>query len=126
MSQVDLQKMYGWSDPKHIQMSTIKANYTINFHKDGKDIGKLDFNSGEVKFEGNFEASAVQFVEHLSSKWTSRLDAERAVAARLLAELVTFELSEEVELDDAYRKGFNDAMQTCRAVFISKAKEMEK
>ena len=59
MSQVDLQKMYGRSDPKHIQMSTIKANYTINFHKDGKDIGKLDFNSGEVKFEGNFEASAV-------------------------------------------------------------------
>ena len=126
MSQVDLKKMYEWRDPRAIHIEQTRPNYTINFHKDGKDIGKLDFNSGEVKFEGDFEASAVQFVEHLSSKWTSRLDAERAVAARLLAELVTFELSEEVELDDAYRKGFNDAMQTCRAVFISKAKEMEK
>lgn len=121
---------YGWSDPGGVYgrmaIQQNLPNYNICFHKDGKEIGKLDFNSGTLRFEGNADESAVRFIEYLSAQWSTRLHREQAEAMRLLAELVTFELADEVELDDAYRKGFNDAMQACRTMFLKKAEEKER
>lgn len=127
---------FGWSDPRvTLSIQQSKPNYNICFHQtvdDGKggkhnvQIGKLDFNGGAVKFEGNFEESAVRFVEYLSTQFSRRLRDEHIAAAKLLAELVTFELADEVEIDDAYRKGFNDAMQACRAMFHKQIDDKER
>ena len=95
---------------------------------DGKQtqIGKLDFNDGMMKFDGNADQSAIVFMDSLAQTFKGRLEAEHVNAAKLLLELVTFELEGEMELDSAYRKGFNDGMATCRAVLRKKIQEMER
>jgi hypothetical protein len=111
-----------------------KPDYNITFQNSVTDeqgnmknvqVGKIDFNGGTMKFEGNFEESAVKFMDHLSGSFNGRLKAEHVGAAKLLVEFVTFELGDEMELDDAYRKGFNDAIHAVRGILSKKIKEME-
>ena len=120
----------GWSDPRKLMMSAHKPNYNITFRNTVGDkqveIGILDFNGGVMKFEGSADQSARVFMDSLAQTFKGRLEAEHVNAAKLLLELVTFELEGEVELDSAYRKGFNDGMATCRAVLRKKIQEMER
>ena len=120
----------GWSDPRKFTVAQVKPDYniTLNNTVDGKQtqIGKLDFNGGVMKFDGNADASAIVFMDSLAQTFKGRLEAEHVNAAKLLLELVTFELEGEMELDSAYRKGFNDGMATCRAVLRKKIQEMER
>jgi hypothetical protein len=120
----------GWSDPRKFTIAQAKPDYniTLNNTVDGKQvqIGKLDFNGAMMKFDGNADASAIVFMDSLAQTFKGRLEAEHVNAAKLLLELVTFELEGEVELDNAYRKGFNDGMATCRAVLRKKIQEMER
>jgi hypothetical protein len=106
-----------------------KPDYNITFHNtiDGKQekIGRLDFNGATLKFEGNADQSAMVFITSLADNFRGRLNDEHLAAAKLLAEFVTFELSEEMEIDDAYRKGFNDAIYAVRGILSKKIKEME-
>ena len=88
-------------------------------------VGKLDFNGAMLKFEGNADQSAMLFIYSLTTTFRKRLDAEHVGAAKLLVEFVTFELGDEIELDDAYRKGFNDAIHAVRGILSKKIKEME-
>ena len=115
-------------------MAQSKPDYNITFQNSVTDeqgntknvrIGKIDFNGGTMKFEGNFEESAVKFMDHLATNFNGRLKAEHVGAAKLLVEFVTFELGDEVELDDGYRKGFNDAIHAVRGILSKKIKEME-
>ena len=128
---INMQDRYstGWNDPRMMVMAQSKPDYNITFQNtvDGKNvqIGKIDFNGGTMKFEGNFEESAVKFMDHLATNFQGRLKAEHVSAAKLLVEFVTFELSDEMELDDAYRKGFNDAIHAVRGILSKKIKEME-
>jgi hypothetical protein len=123
----------GWNDPR-VTMATIKPDYNITFQNSVTDeqgnmknvqVGKIDFNGGTMKFEGNFEESAVKFMDSLAGSFNGRLKAEHLSAAKLLVEFVTFELGDEMELDDAYRKGFNDAIHAVRGILSKKIKEME-
>ena len=120
----------GWSDPRKFTIAQAKPDYniTLNNTVDGKQtqIGKLDFNGGVMKFDGNADASAIVFMDSLAQTFKGRLEAEHVNAAKLLLELVTFKLEGEMELDSAYRKGFNDGMATCRAVLRKKIQEMER
>jgi hypothetical protein len=117
------------TDPSKLMIAKQKPNYNITFQNtvDGKqvEIGKIDFNGGALKFEGNFEESAVKFMDHLAGSFNGRLKAEHVGAAKLLVEFVTFELDEAMELDDAYRKGFNDAIYAVRGILSKKIKELE-
>lgn len=119
----------GWSDPRMMTMAIAKPDYNITLNNtiDGKQvqIGKLDFNGGMLKFEGNADASAMVFMDSLAVNFQGRLKAEHVSAAKLLTEFVTFELGEEMEIDDAYRKGFNDAIHAVYGVLTKKIKEME-
>ena len=119
----------GFSDPRVMMTAQSKPNYNITFQNtvDGKQVqvGKIDFNGGALKFEGNFEESAVKFMDHLATSFHGRLKAEHVSAAKLLTEFVTFELDEAMELDDGYRKGFNDAIHAVRGILSKKIKEME-
>ena len=120
--------MYKMKDRYGIDVA--KPNYNITFQNtvDGKQvvIGKIDFNGGTMKFEGNFEESAVKFMDHLAANFKGRLNEEHISAAKVLLELVTLELESEIALDDVYRKGFNDGMATCRAMLRRKIQQMEK
>lgn len=113
----------------NIRLHAPKPDYNITFNNtvDGKQeqIGRLDFNGGTLKFEGNADQSAMVFITSLAGNFRKRLDDEHLAAAKLLAEFVTFELGEEMELDDAYRKGFNDAIHAVRGILSKKIKEME-
>lgn len=118
---------------KMMSIGVSKPNYNITFQNSVTDeqgntknvqVGRIDFNGGTMKFEGNFEESAVKFMDHLSGSFKGRLKAEHVGAAKLLVEFVTFELSDEMELDDAYRKGFNDAIHAVRGILSKKIKEM--
>ena len=111
-----------------------KPDYNITFNNTVPDaqgnakqmqIGRLDFNGGMLKFEGNADQSAMVFIDSLASSFQGRLKDEHVAAAKLLMEFVTFELSDEMEIDDAYRKGFNDAIYAVRGVLTKKIKEME-
>jgi hypothetical protein len=123
----------GWTDPR-MTIGRVKPDYNIVFKNNVSDalgaeqvqIGKLDFNGGVMKFEGNADQSAMVFMDSLATTFKGRLNAEHISAAKVLLELVTFELEGEVELDNAYRKGFNDGMATCRAVLRKKIQEMER
>jgi hypothetical protein len=123
------------TDPsKLMTIGVAKPNYNITFqntvpdeHGNAKQVqvGKIDFNGGVMKFEGNAEESAVKFMDHLATSFQGRLKAEHVSAAKLLTEFVTFELDEAMELDDGYRKGFNDAIHAVRGILSKKIKEME-
>lgn len=125
----------GWSDPRKFTFEVPKPDYNITFQNavdDGKggkhnvQIGKLDFNGGVMKFEGNADQSAMVFMDSLAQTFQGRLKAEQIVAAQFLLELVTFELDEVSETDNTYRKGFNDGMATCRAMLKKKIHELER
>lgn len=125
---------FGWNDPHAMMVRSPKPDYNITFNNtvdDGQgsakqvQIGRLDFNGGTLKFEGNADQSAMVFIDSLATSFRGRLDAEHVAAAKMLAEFVTFELGEEMELDDAYRKGFNDAIYAVRGILSKKIKEME-
>lgn len=126
----------GWSDMRgQFNLEQRKPDYNIVFQNaedDGKggkhnvQIGKLDFNGGVMKFEGNADQSAMVFMDSLASTFQGRLKAEQIVAAQFLLELVTFELDEVSETDNTYRKGFNDGMATCRAMLKKKIHELER
>jgi hypothetical protein len=133
---INMQDRYstGWNDPRMMVMAQSKPDYNITFQNSVTDeqgntknvqIGKIDFNGGTMKFEGNFEESAVKFMDHLATNFNGRLKAEHVSAAKLLTEFVTFELDEAMELDDGYRKGFNDAIHAVRGILSKKIKEME-
>jgi hypothetical protein len=124
----------GWSDPRMTTMAIAKPDYNITFNNTVPDengnskqvqIGKIDFNGGMLKFEGNADASAMVFMDSLATTFQGRLKAEHVSAAKLLTEFVTFELDEAMELDDGYRKGFNDAIHAVRGILSKKIKEME-
>lgn len=124
----------GWNDPRMMTMAIAKPDYNICFNNSVPDeqgnmkqvqIGKIDFNGGMLKFEGNAEQSAVVFMDSLATTFQGRLKAEHVSAAKLLTEFVTFELDGEMELDDGYRKGFNDAIHAVRGILSKKIKEME-
>jgi len=59
-----------------------KQNYNITFHQviDGmnaKEVGRLDFNGPELKFEGNMEESAKSFMIWIAQVFAGRLKEER-------------------------------------------------
>lgn len=123
----------GWTDPR-MMIKERKPDYNIVFKNNVGDaldakqveIGRLDFNGGVMKFEGNADQSAMVFMDSLATTFKGRLEAEHLGAAKLLLELVTFELNGESEVDTVYRKGFNDGMATCRAMLKKKIQEMER
>ena len=48
----------------------VKPNNTINFFNDnGTEVGCLDFNTSELKFEGKADESAQIFIDWLRLKW---------------------------------------------------------
>ena len=70
-------------DPEHyksllIGASSTAPNYNLSFHKEGKEIGKLDFNGPTMVFIGDFDESAKVFFQWIAEMFQTRLERERA------------------------------------------------
>lgn len=48
---------------------TLTPNYTVTFHREDKMIGKLDWNEGPMKFEGDADASAQLFFDNIIKRY---------------------------------------------------------
>jgi hypothetical protein len=57
--------------------SNIKPNYNVTFHNGERNIGRLDFNSDAMVFEGDAEESAQVFFDLLAKYFADRLKQER-------------------------------------------------
>lgn len=55
-----------------------KPNYNMTFHRDGKQIGVLDFNGPEMTFTGDADESAKLFFDLIARSFKERLEQERA------------------------------------------------
>ena len=59
-----------------LMISNIKPDYNLCFHKDNKQIGKLDFNGPELTFTGDLAPSARVFLDYLTQCFKTRLEQE--------------------------------------------------
>jgi hypothetical protein len=60
-----------------LQVANFKPNYNLTFHRDGKEVGKFDFNGPEMIFEGDAAESAKVFVDWVARCFHGRLEQER-------------------------------------------------
>lgn len=66
----------------------IKPNYNMTFHRDGKQIGALDFNGPKMTFTGDTDESAKVFFDFIAKGFEERLERERADEREACAELI--------------------------------------
>ena len=74
-----------------------KPKYEVTFHNGDRNIGRLDFNSDVMVFEGDAEESAQVFFNFLAERFANRLKEERAnerEACAVWAELVAREMDD--------------------------------
>jgi hypothetical protein len=60
-----------------LQVANFKPNYNLTFHRDGKEVGKFDFNGPEMVFEGDAAESAKVFIDCVANAFHGRLEQER-------------------------------------------------
>ena len=68
-------------------LSNSKISYDITFHDGSRNVGRLDFNDGVLKFEGQAEESAQVFIDFLAERFSGRLQEERERCAKLCEQL---------------------------------------
>jgi hypothetical protein len=70
---------YTWKETTgNLSFRDPNPNYNISFHRDGKQIGVLDFNGPEMVFSGDMEESAKVFFDWVANAFKGRLEQERA------------------------------------------------
>ena len=70
-----------------IGVGSTAPNYNLSFHKEGKEIGKLDFNGPTMVFTGDFDESAKVFFQWIAELFQTRLERERAEEREACAEV---------------------------------------
>ena len=60
-----------------LQVANFKPNYNLTIHRDGKEVGKFDFNGPEMLFEGDAAESAKVFIDCVANAFHGRLEQER-------------------------------------------------
>ena len=88
-----------------LSIGNIKPNYNMTFHRDGKQVGVLDFNGPEMTFTGDADESAKLFFDFIARSFKARLEQERAderekcevVAKQAAREAIVFAMDAERE-----------------------------
>lgn len=73
--QYDYSKFY-LSPTSNLAIGNIKPNFNMCFHKDGKEIGKIDWNGPQMTFSGELAPSARVFFDYLATCFGIRLKQE--------------------------------------------------
>ena len=71
----DYSKFY-LSPTANLGIGEIKPNYNMCFHKNGKEVGKLDWNGPEMVFSGELAPSTRVFFDYLATCFEQRLKQE--------------------------------------------------
>ena len=75
-----------------VQIGAQKQNHNIIFHgPNGKEVGRLDFNSGELKFDGKADTSAQVFVEWARRQFNDRALADKRDVLKLVVDALVHE-----------------------------------
>lgn len=85
--QIDWSKDYVLKDCA-LSISEFKQNYNMTFHKDGKQIGAMDWNGPEMTFVGDVDESAKVFFDWIAQAFKGRLEQERAEEREACARVV--------------------------------------
>lgn len=59
-----------------LAIMNINPDYNMSFNREGKQIGKLDFNGPELIFTGEIAPSARVFLDYLAQCFRTRLEQE--------------------------------------------------
>ena len=105
---MDDQPNIKWTEaklPSPVFTLDTKPNYNMTFHRDGKQIGQLDFNGPEMTFTGDADESAKVFFDFIARSFKARLEQERAderekcevAAAQAAREAIVFAMDAERE-----------------------------
>lgn len=70
-----------------LSVNNSKPDYNMQFYRDGKIIGTLDFNGPQMKFSGDLDDSACIFFEFIADSFKERLEQERAVEREACARI---------------------------------------
>ena len=74
-----------------------KPNYNMTFHRDGKQIGVLDFNGPEMVFSGDMDESAKVFFDWIARSFKARLGQEREAEREACAKVCE-------DIEEAYQR----------------------
>ena len=69
---------YIFQNTGKLSIGNINPNYNITFHKDGENVGVLDFNGPEMTFTGDVDESAKLFFDLIAASFKGRIEQERA------------------------------------------------
>ena len=79
---------YVWKEATgKLSVLDTKPNYNMTFHRDGKQIGVLDFNGPEMVFSGDMDESAKVFFDWIARSFKARLGQEREAEREACAKL---------------------------------------
>ena len=68
---------YYWNlTSSNLGIGTFKPSYNMQFSKDGKTVGTIDWNGPEMVFQGDLAPSARVFFDYLASCFAQRLTQE--------------------------------------------------
>ena len=74
---MNIKDLVAHTNTNSLSLFDLKPDYNVEFHIDGRRIGRLDFNGGVMVFEGDAEESAKIFFDALAEKFADRLKEER-------------------------------------------------
>ena len=75
-----------------VQIGVQKQNHNIIFHgPNGKEVGRLDFNGEELKFDGKADTSAQVFVEWARKQFNDRALADKRDVLKLVVDALVHE-----------------------------------
>ena len=106
-------------------LSNSKISYDITFHDGSRNVGRLDFNGGVLKFEGQAEESAQVFFDYLAERFASRLKEERENEREACADVCDriANLWPRPSLNEGWRKGYVDGGSACRNLIRERGEE---
>lgn len=96
-------------------------NHNIIFHgKNGKEVGRFDFNDGDFKFEGDASEAAKVFVEWVRNQWNDLRAKDKAEVLQQVIDDMMHEASGELYSEDE-----KVAILTCMQLAQKRRKEHE-
>jgi len=84
---MNIKDLVAHTNTNSLSLFDLKPDYNVVFHNGDHNIGRLDFNSGVMVFEGDAEESAKVFFDALAEKFADRLKEEREKEREACAEI---------------------------------------
>ena len=99
-----------------VQIGRQEPNHNIVFHgPNGKEVGRLDFNGEQVKFDGQADVSAEVFIEWVRKTFHTRVQADKGEVLKRVMDDLLHESTGEL-YDDAEKLAILTCIQRVREI----------